>query len=307
MQKELGGPFVVLVTPFDKEAKQDLGSYGRLLEYCTRAGVAGFTLLGESSEVEKLSEDEKKENVEFVMERYRDRVPLVIGSSRNDTKSAVDASVWAEEKGASAVMVAPPKNPKLREVEIFDYYSAVGDSISIPIVVQDYPATGHPIMSPQLIAKISNEVSGAEYLKLEDPPTPSKLSRVKNETKGKLKVFGALAGKASLWELDRGAVGIMTASPTPEYLVALWNAHHSGDRERAKEIFFRNLALIHSYSEAGLSVRKEILFRRGVIGSSAVRQPAIELDEKGRAEVGELLGWTEKEMLRATGISPLRA
>lgn len=305
MPSSLMGPYEVLVTPLDEKREQDIRSLLRLVDYCLSAGVQGFTVLGESAEADRLSERERARNVEAVVEHLDGRVPIVFGASREGTQLAVQASVWAEERGADAVMVAPPRNTKLRDAAILDHYAAIGDAITIPIVVQDIPESNHPYMSPTLIAKINSEVRNAKYLKLEDPPTPIKLTKVKELVKDRMKIFGALAARGFLWELDRGAVGIMTASPTPEYLVGIWNAYRGGNRHRASEIFFYSLPLVYAYGEVGISVRKEILRRRGIIKTSKLKTPSAELDDIARTEIDELLLWTEKKIMGITGIKPL--
>jgi len=294
------------VTPLDGERNQDTESLGRLVDYYLQSGIRGLTILGESSEIEKLSTKEKEENIEIVMERCRNKTPVIVGASEESVQLAKEASLAAEDNGAAAVMVAPPKNPKLRDDKVFDFYSSIGDSIRIPIVLQDYPETGRPYLSPMLIAKIAKEVPRVKYLKLEDPPTPMKLSKVVEATQGKLKIFGALGGKGYFWELERGAVGVMTASPTPEYLVGLWEKYMDKDRQAAREVFFHNLPLIHAYSEMGLSVRKEVLVARKVIKTAHLKPPAAELDEKAREEVRDLLRWTEESIQDVAGIKPLR-
>ena len=306
MLQELGGPFIVLITPLDDQRCQDKDSLKCLIDYYLKAGVTGFTILGESSEVEKLTSKEKSENMDLVLGKINGRVPVVFGTSREGTQNTVAASICAEEKGASALMIAPPKNPKLRDDAIFDHYAAIGDSVKIPIVIQDIPESNHPYMSPQLIARINSDISGAQYLKLEDPPTPMKLTRLRAIAGNRLKIFGALGGKGCLWELDRGSIGIMTASPTPEYLVGLWTAYTTGNRNKALEIYFYNLPLIHFYSEAGLAVRKKLLQHRGIIRTKLVKLPGRELDERGQIELIELLDWVERNVEEKTGLKPLR-
>lgn len=307
MSAELSGPFVVLVTPLDEHCEQDNDSLGRLVDYYLKSGIAGLTVLGESSEVDRLSQKERADNVRIVFERCKGKVPVVVGASHDSVQLAKDACLAAQDEGAAAVMLAPPKNQKLRDDKIFEFYSNIGDSIDIPIILQDYPDTGRPYLSPQLISRIASEVSAVKYLKLEDPPTPMKLSKVLEATKGRVKVFGALGGKGYFWELDRGAVGVMTASPTPEYLVGIWKSYLEGNRDMARDLFFCTLPLAHSYSELGLSLRKEVLVRRGVISTSKMKPPAAELDEKARREVAELLEWTEVTSKSISGIEPLRS
>lgn len=307
MSKKLGGAFLVLVTPLDEDNKQDNESLSKLVGYYLKAGVSGFTILGESSEIDKLSQKEKEDNLAIVKERVRGKVPLVFGTSQEGTQKAVEESVWAEQQGADGLMIAPPKNIKLRDDAIFNYYAEINDKINIPIIVQDYPQTNHPYMSPNLISRINSELSQAQYLKLEDPPTPIKLTKVKELVGENMKIFSALGAKSYLWDLDRGAIGVMTASPTPEYLVGIWNAHQDNDREKALEIFWRYLPLIHFYEEGyGISVRKHVLQMRGIIKTANMKIPGPELDNKGKKELAELLKWVETEIQNKTGLFPMR-
>ena len=305
MTTELRGFYPVLLTPLQQNRKQDLESLRQMISYYERASVHGFVALGEVSESAKLTDSERKQNLSTVMERVGRRLPVVVGASRESTELAVEAAQWAESKGASAVMLAPPKNVQLRERAIFEHYKTVSDSIKLPIVVQDEPEGGHPYMSPELLAKINLEVGRAEYVKLEDAPTPDKVEIVRELTKDRAKIFGASHGKGYLWEMDRGAVGIMTSSPTPEYFVAIWNALQRGKRELAAEVFFYNLSLIHFYSEMAIAVKKEVFVQRGVIKTSRVKQPGRELGERERAELSELLRWVEANVARVAGIAPL--
>jgi len=97
----------------------------------------------------------------------------------------------------------------------------------------------------------------------------------------------------------------MTASPTPEYFVAIWNALQRGKRELAAEVFFYNLPLIHFYSEMAIAVKKEVLVQRGVIKTSKVKQPGRELGEREQKELSELLRWVEANVERVASITPL--
>jgi 4-hydroxy-tetrahydrodipicolinate synthase len=162
-------------------------------------------------------------------------------------------------------------------------------------------------MSTPLIARLSREVSTARYLKLEDPPTPLKVERVRDETNGRMKIFSAFYGRDSYWDLVHGAVGVMTASPTPEYLVNMCRSFFAGDRRRALGIYLDTLPLVHYCSELGLAVRKEVLLRRGVIQSGRMKQRERELPAAQRRELAEVLAWVEERVLSSSGIPPSRA
>src|SRR4029079_11367722 len=80
--------------------------------------------------------------------------------------------------GAAAVMVSPPRMPKLNSDAVVRHYAALVDAVDIEIVVQDYPPISGYAMEPALLARIARELPRARTIKLEDPPTPFKTSRI---------------------------------------------------------------------------------------------------------------------------------
>jgi len=306
MVNELRGVYVIALTPLDGKRKLDLQSFENLIDYYLEAGVDGFTVLGEVSEAGKLSKNEQQQIVETAIARVGGKVPVVVGISRESTDLVIDAAGWAEDLGASGFMVAPPKNLKMRDDAMFGHYAALGDAVSLPLVVQDEPESNHPVMSAELLARIFKEVPRARYLKLEDPPIPAKLLKLRELTDDGIKIFGGTHGRWFLWELDNGSVGIMTGSPTPEYLVQIWKEHRRGRRDKAKQIFFYNQALTWFYPEMAVAVKKEVLVQRGVIKTALMKQPAGEFSDLERKELVEILEWVEEKIRTDPGVSPLR-
>jgi len=310
VSESLAGIFVVAVTPLDDRRNLDEVSYRGLIEYDSRAGVKGLTVLGESAERDLLSEEERRRILAITFELVGGKLPIVVGTGSESIQTTIPSCISAQDMGASAVMIPAPRGLKTGtgapdQDAILDYFSSVGDAIEIPMVVQDFPQTDRPKMSPALIARLNREISNAKYLKLEDPPTPLKLTMIREITGDRLKIFSALYGRDSFWDLVHGAVGIMTSSPTPEYLVAMYDAYIAGDLKKAFDIYLNTLPLVYYCSEMGLAVRKEILVRRGVIRTGKMKLPEKELVDSQRKELADVLGWVEEAVLSSSGVAPL--
>ena len=88
----------------------------------------------------------------------------------------------------------------------------------------------------------------------------------------------------------------MTGFAFPEVLTAIYRHFMAGDREAARAVFYRWLPLIRYEAQAGigLALRKEILYRRGLIASPAVRAPGVGLDDATKAELDELLAYADQ-------------
>jgi 4-hydroxy-tetrahydrodipicolinate synthase len=78
----------------------------------------------------------------------------------------------------------------------------------LPLIVQDEPAATGVLVPVSVLAECLR-AANTNVVKLEDPPTPAKISALLARAPG-TNVFGGLGGAASYFELSRGAVGTMT-------------------------------------------------------------------------------------------------
>jgi 4-hydroxy-tetrahydrodipicolinate synthase len=94
-----------------------------------------------------------------------------------------------------------------------------------------------------------------------------------------------------LEELQRGASGTMTGFAFSEILVAVYEAFRAGRTTEAEAIFDRYLPLIRYENQPviNLTIRKELLYRRGAIAHPALRPPFVPIDEGTRSEIDWIL------------------
>lgn len=290
MALKLHGVCAILATPFDSQKRLDERSLRALVDFELRAGVHGITILGILGEVLRLSDAERREITRIVVDEVRGRVPVISGTGATGTDLAIMYSKEAEELKADALMFAPPRLAKPNDDALVKYYKDIANEVTIPIVIQDEPTTYAVHMSPKLIAQLS-EIEHLEYLKLEDPPTPTKVSQIRNLIGDKLGIFGGLGGLYAFEELARGAVGVMTGFAYPEILVNVYEAFSQGRRNEARSLFYQAMPLIRYEAQPTINVaiRKEIFKRRGIIKDSTLREPAGKLDSDNLKELDELI------------------
>lgn len=294
MLKNFSGVFSVLPTPFTTGGEVDTPSLRRVVDLSIRAGVDGLTACGVTSETSKLEDTERQRVLETIMEHVKGRVPVVVGTSSDGLSRCVGLSRGAKAAGAAAVMISPPRMPKLASDAVVRHYRAVADAVDIPIIIQDYPPVSGFTMESGLLVRIAREVPSARTIKLEDPPTPLKTARVLAEGADlHLSVFGGLGGVYLLEELMAGAAGAMTGFAVPEVLVRIVRLFGSGDVRNAAELFYGSVALMRfEFQEGiGMAIRKEILRRRGALSTGAVRPPGVTLDPGTLSALDSLLQW----------------
>lgn len=290
MSQPITGIFNILATPFDGQLQVDWPSLRRLVEFQLDKGAYGLTILGVLGEAAKLTIDERRQVITTVMETVAGRVPVVVGVSHPEVKTVITLSQAAFEAGAAGVMIAPPRMDKPTDEQVMALYCEIAESVQQPIVVQDFPPVNNVIMSPDLLAALAERIPNIRHLKLEDPPLMEKISAVRQRT-DQYAIFGGLGGMFLLEELNRGAAGTMTGFAFTEILVAVFKAHQAGRTADAERIFDHYLPLIRYENQPviNLTIRKELLRRRGAIANAALRQPFAPIDAGTHDELGWIL------------------
>jgi 4-hydroxy-tetrahydrodipicolinate synthase len=293
---KLEGVYSVLPTPFTAGGDVDLESLKKVIDLFIGAGVSGLTALGVTSEVARMNDAERAEVLRTVVDHVNGRVRVVAGATADGLRTCIEYTRLAKETGADAVMISPPRMPKLNSDAVVRHFACVAEAVEIPIVVQDYPPISGYAMEPWLLVRIAKEVPTANTIKLEDPPTPFKTSRIRDAAQGMdIGIFGGLGGVFLLEELMAGATGAMTGFAYPEVLVKIVKLYHSGDRDGAAAAFYPYVPLMRfEFQEGiGMAIRKEVLKRRGVIACADIRPPGAKLDATTLAALDRVLAWTK--------------
>lgn len=288
--KGLEGIYIIVSTPFDEQGRIDEESFATLLEATVESGVQGITILGVAGEAQRLSDAERERLQEVALRTIHGRIPVIVGVSHDGTDVTVERAKAAQAAGAAGVMVAPPAFSKVGK-GLITHYGRIGAEGKLPIVLQDYPPVNGVSMSPQFMAELVEAVPEIVTIKLEDPPTASRMRQTRALTGGRVTFQGGLSGLYLLDELRAGASGAMTGFPYPEVLLDIWEAFNRGDEDEAASIYYQFLPLIVLDGQAGTGVaaRKEILVRRGHIRTATVRQPGLALDERAKRDLHALL------------------
>jgi 4-hydroxy-tetrahydrodipicolinate synthase len=297
------GVFVIAATPFADNGALDLASLERLIGFYIDAGVHGITVLGMMGEAQKLTYDEARLVVRSTLSQVAGELPVVVGVSSPGLATLAALTSDAMSLGAAAVMVAPP-NGLATDEQVENYLHqlcrAVGEEV--PLVLQDYPQATGVHLSVPLLDRLTDDLPQIKIFKHEDCPGLAKLSRIRShaERDGRRRL-AILIGNGALYyplELARGADGAMTGFAYPELLVEVWERFAAGREDDACDLYDAYLPLIRYEQQPGigLAIRKEILHRRGLLASPALRPPGARLDDLDHAELTRLLARLEQRV-----------
>ncbi|HET7326368.1 MAG TPA: dihydrodipicolinate synthase family protein [Nocardioidaceae bacterium] len=270
MHDAITGTWFVCPTPFCADGSLDPEGITTLVDAAVDWGVDGLTVLGVMGEAGALTDAERDTAQRTFVSAARGRVPVAVGCSAPSAAVVAERVRRAVDAGAAAAMVSAP--PLLRDTDrIAGFFAEVGAAAAVPVIVQDEPAaTGVVLPVSALAAAV--DAAGSTVVKLEDPPTPPKITRLLRERPG-LTVFGGLGGVSAYWELRRGGAGTMTGFAFPEILAAIRIHIEDNDIAAGAAVFDRYLPYIAYEGQpgAGLAVRKEVLRRRGALPGARAR------------------------------------
>lgn len=287
------GVVPILATPFADDESLDLGSWQRLLEFMAALGVNGVTILGVLGESNRLNDDERKTLIKSAVAALGTRMPIIVGTSATGTRTAVSLSRMAQDLGATAVMVAPAKEAVPNDDRIVELYAQLGRHVSIPIVLQDHPASTDVHMSAALMARILRTVPSIACVKEEAVPTAPKIRQLREAfTDRRISILSGLGALYAPFDLEAGSDGVNTGFALPEVLQALVAAARAGDWARVHATYSRFAALIVFEQQPGVAIRKELLRRRGLLTSARVRHPGATISAAQSQQLDAILART---------------
>lgn len=85
MTHPMTGIFPVVLTPFTPKDRIDWDGYARLIEWYLAHGASGLFAVCQSSEMQRLSLDERRDLARFTVERVAGRVPVVASGHISDS------------------------------------------------------------------------------------------------------------------------------------------------------------------------------------------------------------------------------
>jgi 4-hydroxy-tetrahydrodipicolinate synthase len=277
MAPALSGVVPMLPTPFDERGRILWEDIAPIIAYQIEKGAHGIAALGLGGEAARLSVEERLEVADTVLRTAPRGVPVLIGVSAEDTASTCRLARHAADCGATAVMVAPPRNSTMSRQALRDHYLAVCDAAaSIEVMVQDAPAFIEVSLGGEFVAELAASRDNIRYAKSEAFPAAERTSELVRLLGEQVHIFGGASGLHYLDVLDAGAAGMIPGCEAPAEFVAIYAAYRTGRREEAVRIFGRLQPLLVFEAQTldiFIASSKAILKSRGIIRSDALRGP----------------------------------
>lgn len=159
------GAGVALVTPFKEDLSVDYDQLEKFIDFQIDNGTDSIVICGTSGEASTMSHDEQIEVVSACISHVNGRVPVIAGAGANCTDEALNLAKRSEKAGADGLLVVTPYYNKATQKGLEEYYTTVGNSVDIPIIMYNVPGRTGTNIQPATAVKIAKSVDNIVAIK----------------------------------------------------------------------------------------------------------------------------------------------
>lgn len=159
------GAGVALVTPFKEDLSVDYDQLEKFIDFQIDNGTDSIVICGTSGEASTMSHDEQIEVVSACVSHVNGRIPVIAGAGANCTDEALNLAKRSEKAGADGLLVVTPYYNKATQKGLEEYYTTVGNSVDIPIIMYNVPGRTGTNIQPATAVKIAKSVDNIVAIK----------------------------------------------------------------------------------------------------------------------------------------------
>ena len=154
-ESPFAGVGVAVITPFDHNNKIDKESIHKISDHLYCNGISYVVVQGTTGESSVLNNDEKEEANSIFLDAFKDRIPLILGFSSNDTRYLTQQISKTNLSGFEAIMSVCPYYNKPSQEGIFQHFKNICDVSPIPILLYNVPGRTSCDMKNDTIIRLS--------------------------------------------------------------------------------------------------------------------------------------------------------
>lgn len=238
----LRGFGVALITPFKDDESIDFDALARLVDYQIQNNTDYLVVLGTTAETPTLSEEEKKQVIESVVNRVNGRIPIVLGLGGNNTGALVKQLKKNDFDGIDAILSVTPYYNKPSQEGLYQHYKAIAEASKLPVILYNVPGRTGVNMSAETTLRLANEFDNIVAIK----EASGDMTQMDDIIKRKPENFEVISGDDGVTFplITLGAIGVISVigNALPKEFSRMTRLALAGDYENA-------LTIHHTFSE----------------------------------------------------------
>jgi 4-hydroxy-tetrahydrodipicolinate synthase len=249
MNNPFTGSGVALVTPFHKDGSIDFDALKKLVQLQIDGGTDFLVVQGTTGESPTLSQEEKMQVLQTVIDVNQGKLKIVYGVGGNNTL-AVGETLKKVPAGVDGILSVSPYYNKPIQKGIIEHYKYIASCTDLPIILYNVPGrTGSNVLPETTIAlaEISNIVAMKE--------ASGSMEQIMEIIRLRKPDFGVLSGDDAITMplIAVGADGVISvvANAFPEKFSKMVHASIEGDLDTARKEHYDLLPITKMFFEEG--------------------------------------------------------
>ncbi|MFW9866213.1 MAG: 4-hydroxy-tetrahydrodipicolinate synthase [Candidatus Thorarchaeota archaeon] len=235
---KLKNVITAMITPFKEDFSIDEPKYREFIRFQIDNGCHILTM-GTTGESATLSHEEHHYAMDIAVDEAKKsgKSPFVLaGAGSNSTKEAISLSQYAEKAGVDGILSVVPYYNKPVQHSLIDHFSAIADSVSIPIILYNVPSRTGRNLEPETISELAYTKDNIVGVKC----ASGDIDQITKIIKTTPEDFIVLSGDDSLTYhiMALGGRGVISVASNiiPSKMVDFTNAMLNNDWQKAKEM-----------------------------------------------------------------------
>ena len=236
--EKLKNVITAMITPFNEDLSIDKRKYREFIRFQIKNGCQPLTM-GTTGESATLSHEEHHIAMDIAIEEAKKsgKDPFILaGTGSNSTKEAISLCQYAEKAGADGCLVVVPYYNKPVQHSLIDHFSAIADSISLPIILYNVPSRTGRNLEPETVSKLANTKDNIVGIKC----ASGNIDQITKIIKTTPNNFIVLSGDDSMTYhiMALGGKGVVSVASNiiPSKMVEFTNSMLSNEWEKARNM-----------------------------------------------------------------------
>lgn len=152
--QEFGRLLTAMVTPFDRDENLDTRQVRTLARHLVDTGTQSIVVAGTTGESPTLTEQERANLLDTVLEEVGDRARVIAGTSTYSTRESIHLSRMAQRQGTHGLLLVTPYYNKPSQEGLFRHFGTIADAVDIPVVLYNVPSRTNVNMTPETVLRL---------------------------------------------------------------------------------------------------------------------------------------------------------
>ena len=235
---KLRNAITAMITPLNEDSSINEAKYREFIRFQIDNGCQPLTM-GTTGESATLSHEEHHLAIDICVDEAKKsgKDPFVLaGTGSNATHEAISLSQYAEKAGADGCLIVVPYYNKPVQHSLIDHFSAIAESVSIPIILYNVPSRTVRNLDPDTVATLARKNDNIVAIKC----ASGNIDQITKVIKMTPDDFIVLSGDDSMTYhlMALGGLGVISvaANIIPAKIFEFTTTMNNGDWEKARKM-----------------------------------------------------------------------